>query len=248
MSVGRKRVTPVFPIAATACSTRSGGERRVAEVDAGEAVHLQVEEARELDRALRPAPCAPSLALRLARGPARPRRERRDGAGHPRPHDGPPRLVRHGSPPRAPAPPYRSLTTRGTDAPAESIRLTPSSTERSVSITSVDGQHHHVAHVEVVGRDVDGAHLVLAAVLPLQGEGAGQEARRRPPRQPREHEALEGVLRARPADAREDLLGRAVDDADHRHRVEQLLGADEQLLQRARRRTGTRRGRRRPPS
>ena len=69
--------------------------------------------------------------------------------------------------------------------------------------------------------------------LRLQGEGAGQEARRRPPRQPGEHEALEGVPRARPADPREDLLGRAVDDADHRHRVEQLLGGDEQLLQRA---------------
>ena len=41
--------------------------------------------------------------------------------------------------PGLPAPSYRSITTRGTDAPAESIRLTPSSTERSVSITSVTG-------------------------------------------------------------------------------------------------------------
>ena len=36
-------------------------------------------------------------------------------------------------------PAYRSLTTGGTDAPADSIRLIPSSTVRSVSITSDAG-------------------------------------------------------------------------------------------------------------
>ena len=50
MSVGRKRVTPVFPIAATARRTSSGRGRRVAEVDAGEAVDLQVDESRQLQR------------------------------------------------------------------------------------------------------------------------------------------------------------------------------------------------------
>ena len=50
MSVGRKRVTPVFSIASTARRTSSGGRRRVAEVDAGEPVDLQVDEAGQLQR------------------------------------------------------------------------------------------------------------------------------------------------------------------------------------------------------
>ncbi len=94
-------------------------ERGVAEVDPREPVHLQVEEARQLDRPRR-----------------RPRSERHGRPRDARRQHAPPSPVDH---PRPPARRYRSLTRRGTEAPAESIRLTPSSTDRSVSITSDAG-------------------------------------------------------------------------------------------------------------
>ena len=137
MSVGRKRVTPVFPIAATASSMRS-------EVSAGSpkstpAKPFTCRSKRPGSSTVRfvPAtapspPCVspearPVHGASAAKAPAIPAltMARRVSSGM--------------APPRAPRAPYRSTTTRGTDAPAESIRLTPSSTDRSVSITSVTG-------------------------------------------------------------------------------------------------------------
>src|SRR5207245_3628294 len=71
-------------------------------------------------------------------------------------------------------------------------------------------EHHHVADVEVVGRDVDRAQRVGRAVRAREAEGAGHEAGRGAPGQAREHEPLERALRFRLAEAGEDLLGGAV--------------------------------------
>ena len=49
ISVGRQRVTPVARMRSSASRTRSARQRRRVEIDAAEAVHLQVEEARQLD-------------------------------------------------------------------------------------------------------------------------------------------------------------------------------------------------------
>ena len=50
ISVGRQRVTPVARMRSSAAADAIGGQAGTVEIDAGEPVHLQIEQSRQLDR------------------------------------------------------------------------------------------------------------------------------------------------------------------------------------------------------